>query len=65
MRFFGNVMYLCDGKQCEGRDDWAGCDPCHHTTNPEHALHPDADLKDFIARPSREDGKVDLWEPYD
>lgn len=60
MRFFGNVLYLCDGKAC---GEECPNEMCHHTTNREHALHKDVDLKDFISRPSPIDGKVDLWEP--
>ena len=63
MRFFGSVLYLCDGKACEGKEGWRECGPCHHTSQWEHAIHKDIDLKDFVARPSREEGKVDLWEP--
>jgi hypothetical protein len=60
-------MYLCDGKVC---GEGAYCGPrgegeCWHTTKREHALHPDADLKGFIAIPGREPDKVDLWEPDD
>ena len=63
MRFFGNVLYLCDGRAC---GEECPNDECHHTNKWEHALHKDVDLKDFISRPSsREAGKVDLWEPMD
>lgn len=68
MRFFGNVLYLCDGKACECPTYCAhnGTGECRHTSKWEHALHKDVDLKDFISRPSsREAGKVDLWEPMD
>lgn len=62
-----NVLYLCDGRACGNPTYCAhnGTGECRHTTRAEHALHKDADLKDFIARPSREPGKVDLWEPDD
>lgn len=59
---FGSVLYLCDGKAC---GDECPNELCHHTNQWEHALHKDTDLKDFIARPSRVEGKVDLWEPND
>ena len=59
---FGRVLYLCDGKAC---GDECPNELCHHTSDWEHALHRDADLKDFTAMPSPMSGKVDLWEPTD
>lgn len=57
---FGTVIYLCDGKAC---GDECPNEDCHHTTQWEHALHKDADLKDFVSMP-RGDGKIDLVEPF-
>lgn len=64
---FGSVLYLCDGKACECPTCCAhnGTGECRHTTQWEHALHPERELRDFIARPGRDEGKVDLWEPLD
>lgn len=64
---FGRVLYLCDGRACDVPDHCAmnGTGKCRHTTKWEHALHRDADLKDFQAMPSPMTGKVDLWEPCD
>lgn len=62
-----NVLYLCDGRACESPNYCAhnGTGECRHTTRLEHALHPDIDLRDFIMRPGRKEGQIDLWEPYD
>lgn len=57
-----SVLYLCDGRAC---GDTCPNELCHHTNKPEHALHRYADIGGFIARPSRVEGKVDLWEPRD
>lgn len=64
---FGSVLYLCDGHACVAPDSCArnGTGECRHTTDWEHALHPDRDLRDFFSRPGRRQGTVDLWEPGD
>lgn len=64
---FGRVFYLCDGNACDNPDNChvSGTGMCRHTAQWEHALHKDSDLKDFVSLPSREEGKVDLWEPFD
>lgn len=38
-----NFLYLCDGKNCIDKPGWEsyGCQECKHTTNPEHAIHPE------------------------
>lgn len=67
MRYFGNVLYLCDGKACDNPTHCRhnGTGECRHTAQWEHALHPDVDLKGFVSRPSQQEGKIDLWEPTD
>lgn len=59
---FGRVLYLCDGKAC---GDECPNELCHHTSQWAHALHPDADLKDFATVPNQRTGKFDLVEPVD
>lgn len=67
MTGFGSVLYLCDGKACDNPDNCVhnGTGECRHTSLWEHAINKGTDLKDFISRPSRESGRVDLWEPFD
>lgn len=41
-----SILYLCDGKAC---GDECPNELCHHTTELEHALHPDRDVSEFGA----------------
>lgn len=64
----GNVLYLCDGKACDGVA--MNCGPrgmgeCWHTNDIGHALHKEFDFNEFVPLSSRAEGRVDLWEPND
>lgn len=62
------ILYLCDGEVPECEKTFCamnGSGECRHTTQWEHALNKGRDISEFTARPGREPGEVNLWEPLD